>query len=68
VASKSTEKSLRLFNGRSKYDEWIFAVGMPRFIGKPPLNMPGAGPSPGTGPGSKPSAGPGSPRESRPAR
>jgi type II secretory pathway pseudopilin PulG len=60
VASRSKEKSLRLFNGRSKYDEWIFAVGMPRFIGKPPVNMPGMpgaegspGPRPpGSGPGS----------------
>jgi type II secretory pathway pseudopilin PulG len=46
VASKSKGESLRLFNGRSKYDEWIFAVGMPRFIGKPPVNMPGAEGSP----------------------
>lgn len=62
VASRSKEKSLRLFNGRSKYDEWIFAVGMPRFIGKPPVNMPGLEPSPGAGPGSKPSPGPGFPK------
>ena len=63
VASKSKEKSLRLFNGRSKYDEWIFAAGMPRFIGKPPVNMPGTEPSPG--PGSKPSGSP-APRGDRP--
>ncbi len=56
VASRSKEKSLRLFNGRSKYDEWIFAVGMPRFVGKPPVNMPGAQPSPGPRP---PGSGPG---------
>jgi type II secretory pathway pseudopilin PulG len=35
VASTSTEKSLRLFNGRSRYDEWLFAPGQPRIIGKP---------------------------------
>jgi general secretion pathway protein G len=48
VASTSTATSLRLLNGRSKYDEWIFAVGMPMVIGKPPVNMPGmeASPSP----------------------
>jgi type II secretory pathway pseudopilin PulG len=62
VASRSKEKSLRLFNGRSKYDEWIFAVGMPRFIGKPPMNMPGLEPSPGAKPGSKPSGGMESPK------
>jgi type II secretory pathway pseudopilin PulG len=61
VASRSKEKSLRLFNGRSQYDEWIFAVGMPRFVGKPPVNMPGAEPSPN--PGSKPpGSGPTKPR------
>jgi type II secretory pathway pseudopilin PulG len=65
VASTSKEKSLRLFNGRAQYDEWIFAVGMPRFIGKPPVNMPGQPnpfPSPGGRPDAKPSAGPGYPR------
>ena len=59
VASRSKEKSLRLFNGRSKYDEWIFAVGMPRFVGKPPVNMPGAEVSPGPRP---PGSGPTRPR------
>jgi type II secretory pathway pseudopilin PulG len=54
VASRSKEKSLRLFNGRSKYNEWIFAAGMPRFIGKPPVNMPGMEPSPGSKPSSSP--------------
>jgi len=56
VASTSKEESLRLFNGRTKYNEWIFAAGMPRFIGKPPVNMPGAQPGVG-GPGSKPTGG-----------
>jgi general secretion pathway protein G len=59
VASTSKEKSLRLFNGRSKYDEWIFAMGMPRIIGKLPVLIPGAEGSPSPGP---PGSGPGSPR------
>ena len=50
VASTSKAKSLRLFNGRSHYNEWIFTVGMPRIVGKMPLVMP----APGSGPGSKP--------------
>jgi type II secretory pathway pseudopilin PulG len=59
VASRSKETSLRLFNGRSKYDEWIFAVGMPRFVGKPPVNMPGMPGAEGSPrPGSKPSGSP----------
>jgi type II secretory pathway pseudopilin PulG len=37
VASTSKEKSLRLFNGRSRYDQWIFTVGMPRIVGRMPL-------------------------------
>jgi type II secretory pathway pseudopilin PulG len=56
VASVSKEKGLRLFNGRRPYNEWIFAAGQPRVVGRmsvvPPL--PGAGvPAPGGGrPGS----------------
>ena len=34
VVSKSTEKSLRVFNGRKRYDEWIFAPGQPRVVGR----------------------------------
>lgn len=34
VASTSTEKGLRLFNGRERYNEWIFAVGQPRVVGR----------------------------------
>jgi type II secretory pathway pseudopilin PulG len=30
VSSTSTEKSLRVFNGRTQYNEWIFAAGQPR--------------------------------------
>jgi type II secretory pathway pseudopilin PulG len=34
VASFSQEKSLRVFNGRTRYDQWLFVVGQPRLIGK----------------------------------
>ena len=48
VASTSRAKSLRLFNGRSRYSEWIFTVGMPRIVGKMPLTLPMPGSGPGT--------------------
>jgi type II secretory pathway pseudopilin PulG len=35
VASTSTEKSLRVFNGRTRYDEWVFLPGQPRVVGRP---------------------------------
>jgi type II secretory pathway pseudopilin PulG len=35
VASTSTEKSLRLFNGRTRYNEWVFLPGQPRVVGRP---------------------------------
>lgn len=35
VASRSTEQSLRIFNGRNRYNEWVFAPGLPRVIGRP---------------------------------
>jgi type II secretory pathway pseudopilin PulG len=60
VASMSKEKSLRMFNGRSQYDEWIFGVGLPRVVGKPPVIIPGAEASPGgglPGPGPRPPKG-----------
>jgi type II secretory pathway pseudopilin PulG len=44
VASTSTEKSLRVFNGRTQYNEWIFAAGQPRVVGRPVTIGPGAGP------------------------
>jgi type II secretory pathway pseudopilin PulG len=48
VASTSTEKSLRLFNGRTRYNEWLFVAGQPRIIGRAAL----VGPRPGSaGPG-----------------
>jgi type II secretory pathway pseudopilin PulG len=50
VASRSTEKSLRVFNGRTHYNEWIFLPGQPRVVGRPvgPAQVPGgASPAPG---------------------
>jgi len=44
VASTSTEKSLRIFNGRTKYNEWVFLPGQPRVVGRPigpPIARPG---------------------------
>jgi len=35
VASTSTDKSLRIFNGRTRYNEWIFLPGQPRIVGRP---------------------------------
>ena len=63
VASKSTEEGLRLFNGRSRYDEWVFAPGQPRVVGAPrpgpvPPGQPGAGPAPGSHPTPAPSRSP----------
>jgi type II secretory pathway pseudopilin PulG len=46
VASRSTEKSLRLFNGRQRYSEWVFTAGGPRMIGRQPLPLPRVQPSP----------------------
>jgi type II secretory pathway pseudopilin PulG len=44
VASTSTEKSLRIFNGRTKYNEWLFVAGQPRVVGR----QAPAGPRPGS--------------------
>jgi type II secretory pathway pseudopilin PulG len=46
VASTSTEKSLRVFNGRTRYNEWVFLPGQPRVVGRP---IGPAGPRPGGG-------------------
>jgi len=64
VASTSEETSLRVFNGRTKYSEWIFLPGQPRDVGKPQRGpgVPGGAPGqpaggpgrPGTLPGSSP--------------
>jgi type II secretory pathway pseudopilin PulG len=54
VASKSTDTSLRLYNGRNKYNEWVFmpvqgsrAAG----VGARGANQPGIGPRGGLPPG-----------------
>jgi type II secretory pathway pseudopilin PulG len=58
VASTSTEKSLRVFNGRTRYNEWLFLPGQPRVIGRPvgpAVPQPGGGvrpPGASSGPGS----------------
>lgn len=55
VASRSTDKSLRIFNGRDRYDEWLFVPGQPRVIGRPMgpalpgIVPPGPTPRPGVG-------------------
>ncbi len=36
VASTSPDKSLRMFNGRTKYSDWLFVAGQPRVVGRPP--------------------------------
>jgi type II secretory pathway pseudopilin PulG len=59
VATTSREKSLRVFNGRSRYDEWIFAAGQPRVVGKPMgLVPPPGGLRPQGGPSIAPGARP----------
>jgi type II secretory pathway pseudopilin PulG len=35
VASTSNEKSLRIFNGKTHYNEWVFLPGQPRVVGRP---------------------------------
>jgi len=41
VASTSTEKSIRIFNGRTRYNEWVFLPGQPRVIGRAPTGGSG---------------------------
>lgn len=56
VSSTSTEKSLRVFNGRTQYNEWIFAAGQPRVIGRPPtIGAGGTSGAGGSGSGKPPS-------------
>jgi type II secretory pathway pseudopilin PulG len=58
VASRSTDKSLRIFNGRERYNEWLFVPGQPRVIGRPMAPVgPGILPTrPGTAPTPRPAA------------
>jgi type II secretory pathway pseudopilin PulG len=63
VASRSQETSLRLFNGRTRYDQWIFLAGQPRKLGPdktPKLGTGGLGGGLGGGGGSSSSSGGGS--------
>jgi type II secretory pathway pseudopilin PulG len=48
VASTNTDKSLRMFNGRTQYDQWLFVANQPRLLGgdQGPAALPG-----GMGPG-----------------
>lgn len=57
VASLSTEKGLRVFNGRESYNEWLFIAGQPRIVGRAPRvfsRPPGGVPSPPPFPGPTP--------------
>jgi type II secretory pathway pseudopilin PulG len=57
VVSTSKDESLKLMNGRTRYDQWIFLAGQPRILGgaqATPNVLPGGlGPSPS--PGTRPS-------------
>jgi type II secretory pathway pseudopilin PulG len=57
VASRSTEKSLRIFNGRKRYDEWYFAAGQPRVVGSTSI-IPVPPGAPQQGPQRRPSRSP----------
>jgi type II secretory pathway pseudopilin PulG len=41
VASTSTERSLRVFNNRTRYNEWLFVANQPRVVGRAPAGPPG---------------------------
>jgi type II secretory pathway pseudopilin PulG len=52
VASKSTEKSIKIFKGRDRYDQWIVTiedVALRQRTGQPQPGQPGQPNSPGTG-------------------
>lgn len=50
VASRSTEKSLRLFVGQDQYNKWLFIANQPRWVGKPPgVRLTPGTPPKGTG-------------------
>jgi type II secretory pathway pseudopilin PulG len=64
VASTSDEEGLRIFNGRTKYSEWLFLPGQPRDVGRPSRRVgaqPGRPGLPGTRPGLRPGTRPGIP-------
>ena len=49
VASTSTDTSLRLFNNRTRYNEWLFVAGQPRVVGRTPAGPQGGSAQPGGG-------------------
>ena len=54
VASLSKQESLRMFNGRTRYDQWVFLAGQPRRLGKnvgPQPGQPGGLPGGANAPG-----------------
>lgn len=59
VASLNKDKSLRMFNGRTRYDEWLFIAGQPRLVGRQfgPAVLPRGVPA------KRPSSGPSGPRQ-----
>jgi type II secretory pathway pseudopilin PulG len=52
VASTSTDKSLKVIGGRSRYNDWLFLAGQPPLI-PGPINAFGPG-APGLAPGQNP--------------
>src|SRR5262249_24880215 len=53
VASTSSDRSLRLFNGRQRYNEWLYVAGQPRVVGAQSA-LPGIPTGGGTAPGDRP--------------
>ena len=49
VASTSTDTSLRVFNNRTRYNEWLFVAGQPRVVGRAPAGPQGGSAQPGGG-------------------
>jgi type II secretory pathway pseudopilin PulG len=54
VASRSTDRGLRIFNGRERYNEWLFVPGQPRIIGRPMAPVIPGSIAPAPGPGATP--------------
>ncbi len=67
VASTSKDEGLRVFNGRTKYNEWVFLPGQPRVVGRPQRSpgVPGAAGQPGA-PGAPAPGAPGRPGPAQP--
>jgi len=73
VASTNTDKSLKLMNGRSRYDQWLFLAGQPRLLGAdqglrvPPGGIGGLPGAPSGNPTSFPPGASPTPRALKPA-